>query len=326
MKKKLCILITAVLMLMMLFTGCGKKTESKVGIEPGETMPDFTVELCDGSTASLSDLLDDYDLVVLNIFASWCKPCENEFPDMERVYEANSDDMIILSISAEPNDTQQIIADYKESHGLTFLMGLKEDNLPTITAPGFPTTIFIDGDGQVGFIKMGSFVQEGDFEAKVNYFLSPDYNGQPLKSEMALNITGILSVVLLITLVTNVVGRWIIFRKAGKHGWFSLIPFLAEYKEFSLCWKGWIGIVAVCSGFSYFVVNVLVSNEVLTYGIFSNILRFGVLLACFALWFVQSLKLAKAFGKGTGAGVLVFFTGGIGRVVLGLVKTSYQGR
>lgn len=312
-------------MLAMLFTGCNTNKDPKIGITPGETMPDFTVTLTDGSSATLSDLLEENDLVVLNIFASWCKPCENEFPEMERVYQENSDRMVILSVSAEPSDTQQIIADYKESHGLTFLMGLKEGNIPAVSTSDFPTTLFIDRDGQVGFIKTGSFVKEGDFEQKVNYFLSPDYNGQPLKSETAVSITGYLLIALLVAGVANVVGRWIIFRKAGRHGWVSLIPFLAEYKEFSLCWNGWIGILAVFSGLSHFVFNALSNSNVINTDV-GEVLGIGVLLIYFALWFIQSIKLAKVFGKGKGTGVLVFFTGGFGRVLLGLMKTSYQGK
>ena len=50
--------------------------DSGIGIEPGQPMPDFTVSLTDGTTATLSKLLKEKDLVVLNIFASWCGPCE----------------------------------------------------------------------------------------------------------------------------------------------------------------------------------------------------------------------------------------------------------
>ena len=50
----------------------------------GQEAPDFTLPLTDGSEAKLSELLKDKEVVVLNIFASWCGPCEKEFPDMEK--------------------------------------------------------------------------------------------------------------------------------------------------------------------------------------------------------------------------------------------------
>ena len=120
--KKIISILLAVLLIAAL--GCSAYADSGIGVEPGQAMPDFTVSLTDGTTATLSELLKEKDLVVLNIFASWCKPCENEFPEMEEVYQANSDRMVILSLSGEPNDTMEIIADYKESHNLSFPMGL----------------------------------------------------------------------------------------------------------------------------------------------------------------------------------------------------------
>ena len=42
---------------------------------------------------SLSELLKEKDLVVVNIFASWCGPCELEFPEMEKVYQASREDI-----------------------------------------------------------------------------------------------------------------------------------------------------------------------------------------------------------------------------------------
>ena len=72
--KKLVSILLAVLLIAVL--GATAYADAGVGVEPGEAMPDFTVSLTDGSTATLSELLKEKDLVVLNIFASWCGPCE----------------------------------------------------------------------------------------------------------------------------------------------------------------------------------------------------------------------------------------------------------
>ena len=63
--KKLFSVLLAVLMLAAL---CGiASAETGIGIEPGETMPDFTATLTDGTTVTLSELLKEKDLVVLNL-------------------------------------------------------------------------------------------------------------------------------------------------------------------------------------------------------------------------------------------------------------------
>ncbi len=82
MKKIICVLLT-VLILICTCTACASGGGNN---EPGKTMPDFTVTLSDNTSVSLSELLAENDLVVLNVFATWCGPCEIEFPDMEKVY------------------------------------------------------------------------------------------------------------------------------------------------------------------------------------------------------------------------------------------------
>ena len=216
MKKLFCLLL-AVLLLVSL--GCTAFAESSgLGVEPGQAMPDFTVTLTDGSTATLSELLAEKDLVVLNIFATWCGPCKLEFPEFEKTYEAHSDRMVILSLSGDPEDTMEMLADYKAEHGLSFPVGQAGDALDFLNATSFPTTLFITRNGNIGFIKVGAFVTEGDFEARVNTFLSADYDGTPFASEIAHSVFPYLVLLLLGSMLLTVISRWLLFRKAGQPG------------------------------------------------------------------------------------------------------------
>ena len=205
MKTKLISIVMVVLLVAAL--GINAFAESNIGVQPGQTMPDFTVSLTDGTTATLSDLLKEKDLVVLNIFASWCGPCEREFPEMEEVYQANSENMVIVSVSGDPNDTMETISAYKANHNLTFPMGLAGDGLSFLSVPGFPTTLFIDRNGNVGFIKVGAFVDKGEFEGKVSTFLSPDYDGKPLASEEAVSFTPYFMGASVLGILLLIVGR-----------------------------------------------------------------------------------------------------------------------
>ena len=238
MKKTIGILL-AVLMLTALM-GTAYADSSGLGIEPGQAFPDFTVSLTDGTTATLSELLKEKDLVVLNVFASWCGPCEMEFPEMEKSYQAHSDRMVILSVSGDPSDTMEMIADYKASHGLSFPMGLAGDALGFLKVSAFPTTVFIAKDGKVGFIKVGAFTSGKDFEDKVGTFLSDSYNGLPLPSEVAHSYTLQILIGILVMLLFLVIGRWCLFRKAGKPGWHSLIPLLSTYQEYEYTFRPFI--------------------------------------------------------------------------------------
>ena len=116
MKKFICILLALLLLAGLSCTAFA----AQEGIQPGDTMPDFTVALSDGTSATLSELLKENDLVVLNVFATWCGPCKLEFPEMEKTYQAHRDRMAILSVSGDPADTREMIAAYKEENALSF--------------------------------------------------------------------------------------------------------------------------------------------------------------------------------------------------------------
>ena len=315
MKKLISILVLVALLTVALTVPA--YAASGIGIEPGQTMPDFTVTLTDGSTVTLSELLKEKDLVVLNLFASWCGPCEHEFPDLDAVRMANSDRMEILAVSFEPADTIETIAEYKESHALSIPMGIRGDALPTLSVANFPTTLFIDRNGTVGLVKVGAFTDRADFESKTEYFLSADYSGLTLKTEKAFNLTSWLVRALTVGSLGTLIGRWGIFRKAGKKGWHSLIPLLNICKEYSLVWNVGFGLLAGLG---------------IPLGLLSNMLGLPYFVAYIfyaapiAIGIPEGLKLAKAFGKGKLFGVLLGIPGfkQIGRIILGLGKAKFR--
>ena len=315
MKKMLSILLLVVLLTTAL--NITSYAETGIGVEPGQSMPDFTVPLTDGTTATLSELLKEKDLVVLNIFASWCKPCEREFPEMEEVYQANRDRMEIVSVSGYRDDTMEVISAYKDSHALSFPMGLAGDELSFITIPGYPTTIMIDHNGMVGLVKAGAFTDKEEFESKVNYFLSSDYDGKPLETEQVKSYSKYIYCGVIICAILLLIGRWGIFRKAGRKGWHALIPLLNIAEEYSTVWKGWLGIVAeLC-----FPVGIFCNMHGLPVFIY-----YALLVLSFVIGILESIKLAKAFGKSTVVGLLMAIPvlGPIGRVILGLGKARFQ--
>ena len=318
MKKIICILLALLLLAGLSCTAFA----AQEGVQPGDSMPDFTVALSDGTSATLSELLKGNDLVVLNVFATWCGPCKLEFPEMEKTYQAHSDRMVILSVSGDPADTREMIAAYKEENALSFPMGMAGDALDFLDVTAYPTTVFIDRDGKVGFYKVGSFVQEGDFEAKVNTFLSDDYDGKPLESEIAsgtfpiiLLVGAALAVILVILLV---IGRWCLFRKAGKPGWHSIIPILSTYQEYAIGWKGWVGLLSLLCGAGASGIYRLLGQTNASF-----LLVFACVLASFVLHVVESFRLAKAFGKKGGTGILLVLFRNISRFFLGVGKARY---
>ena len=132
-----------------------------------------------------------------------------------------------------------------------------------------------------------------------------------------------LTVILIIALVWfvfQVIADWKIFTKAGQAGWKSLIPFYNYYVEYDICWNGLFGLG--------YVVLLAVANSVSSQDP-STALQ--VLLAvagigAIVLHCIESVKLAKAFGKETGFAVCLILFGPIARLVLGFGSAKYVGK
>ena len=83
-----------------------------------EVINDFSVECIDGSAFTLSDELKEHELVMINLFASWCGPCAMEFPFMEEAWEECSGKVSVIALSCEKEDTVEVLKDYAAEMGL----------------------------------------------------------------------------------------------------------------------------------------------------------------------------------------------------------------
>ena len=120
--------------------------------------------------------------------------------------------------------------------------------------------------------------------------------------------------------VLLIIAHWRMFTKAGEAGWKSLIPIYNVYVEYDLCWTGVLGLVYVAATFC---ANLLTSGQVVENW---KVIVAGVLIiVALILHIMQSLRLAKAFGKGTGFGICLILFGPIARLVLGFGSATYVG-
>ena len=67
-----------------------------IGIDIGQTAPNFTLNLRGGGSVSLWDLRGMP--VLLNVCTTWCPPCQVEFPEIQAIHEAYSGQVKVLGI------------------------------------------------------------------------------------------------------------------------------------------------------------------------------------------------------------------------------------
>ena len=123
----------------------------------------------------------------------------------------------------------------------------------------------------------------------------------------------------LVYYILQVIGDWMLFKKAGKKGWHSIIPILNVYDEYDICWKGSRGILfLILTG----ILNVGLAVQEQPFLTAALIAAVGALL----LEIKQSFKLARSFGHGFGFGLFLLIFDRLGRVILGLGKSQYVGK
>lgn len=140
--------------------------------EIGEPVPDFDIvyyegyEYKDKTQMKLSDLQGK--VVVINIWASWCKPCEQEAPELEQAWQLYKDSGDVVFVGVDYVDTPEGAFGYLKKFGISF------PNAPDLQSTissilnrqmGVPETYLIDREGVLRQIKIGPFASIEEIQA-----------------------------------------------------------------------------------------------------------------------------------------------------------------
>ena len=154
----------------------------------GDVMHDFTVTTAEGKSLTLSTLLETKEVVLLNFWATWCGPCEQEFPAIDNSikYEPYDEKAAVIAISVESSDTNSVITQYKTENGLELDM-VSPDNdgglIDAFYSGPIPLSVMIDRYGVITFMHTGSMTEAKDFQQRFDYFLGEDYEPYIIKGD-----------------------------------------------------------------------------------------------------------------------------------------------
>lgn len=142
----------------------------------GAPLPDFTFTAIDGTTYTLSEVLKEKDMVLINLWATWCGPCRSEFPYMEEAYEQYKDKIEIFALSVEETDDVETLTAFAAEYGLTFPIGRDDtDIFGGFGLNGVPTSLVVDRFGNVAFLEVGSQTAVGNFTRLFDVFVGDAY-------------------------------------------------------------------------------------------------------------------------------------------------------
>ena len=135
-------------------------------------LKDFTVKTIDGKVFTLSEALKDHDLVLINLWATWCPPCKMEFPFLQEAWSKNKGRVAVIALSVEPTDTEAKLRSYAVAVGLTFpIANAGSTGLDSFAVSGVPTTVLVDRDGNILSVEIGAKVSVQEFQDLFTQYL-----------------------------------------------------------------------------------------------------------------------------------------------------------
>jgi len=134
------------------------------GMASAEPASDFTLRDIDGKSVSLSELKGN--VVIMSFWATWCGPCKEEMPHLQKMYgDLKDQGLTVLSIATDDARSASRVKPFIKKNGYSFPVLLDRDStvIGTYNPPKtLPYTVVVDQKGEV--VKRHSGYNPGDEE------------------------------------------------------------------------------------------------------------------------------------------------------------------
>lgn len=157
------VLIWGVLVALLIVLAITLNRSQQGQVQPGSHIQDFTMTMFTGYELNGQSQVKFADLrgkvVMINFWASWCKPCEQEAADLRAAWEHYQPTGKVVFIGADYVDTEPDARAYLQKFGITYPngpdVGTKVSQLFRIK--GVPETYFVDQEGVLRYVQIGPF-------------------------------------------------------------------------------------------------------------------------------------------------------------------------
>ena len=121
--------------------------------EPAPKILVFETQDTDGNTVSFADILPDHKVTMVNLWATWCGPCTEELPDLQKLskeFEAQDCQIIGICLDYQEGEDTTEVKKILEDAGVTYLNLLApKEEVELLQISTYPTTYFVNSEGRL---------------------------------------------------------------------------------------------------------------------------------------------------------------------------------
>ena len=158
----------------LVLAGCSQEKEAapnfadevvEVSVEgrfvKGEMAPEFSLVDFEGNEVLSADLVGK-KAIVLDFWAGWCPFCVTEMSELEKVHQEYGDKVVIVGVHRSDTEAKETGVRFAEEREVSYLLVQDDGTLYNAAGGiGMPVAVFIDADGIVTEVKLGSKTPKG---------------------------------------------------------------------------------------------------------------------------------------------------------------------
>ena len=165
------VLAFTILAVFLVMIGLGLQRTQQGPIRIGQGVPPITLTTFGGEEISTTAMQGK--IIVINFWASWCKPCEGEAADMEAVWKEYAPGGKVVFLGVDYVDTEPAARKYLDTFAISYPNGpdLGTRISQTFRITGVPETYFIDQNGKLVYAQKGPFGSQAEIKAIIDPLL-----------------------------------------------------------------------------------------------------------------------------------------------------------